>query len=124
MNRIQHTLLALFAVALLVGCQAAPSPAAEPAAPTSLPSAPTETAVARAPDPRGIPATVDDVPRISPDELAALLASPQRVVVLDTRSPDEYAAGHIPGAGNMPLAQVDTLYSQLPREVKLVIYCA
>lgn len=37
---------------------------------------------------------------ISPSELAALIAS-EPVVIIDTRNPDAYAAGHIPGAVNI-----------------------
>lgn len=37
---------------------------------------------------------------ISPTELAALMAA-EPAVVIDTRSPDAYAAGHIPGAVNL-----------------------
>ena len=37
---------------------------------------------------------------LSPPELAAMLAA-ERVVVIDTRNPDAYAAGHIPGAVNL-----------------------
>ena len=37
---------------------------------------------------------------ISPDDLAALAAS-QSVVILDTRAPEAYATGHIPGAINL-----------------------
>jgi 3-mercaptopyruvate sulfurtransferase SseA len=113
--------LALFAIALLVSCQAAPSPTARAALPTATP-VPTPVAASAEQGARPIPADAADVPRITPDQLRALLESPQQVILLDTRSVDEYAAGHIPGAANMPLAQVETLYSQLPRGVKLVAY--
>ncbi len=40
-----------------------------------------------------------------PDELAtdAFLARPPGVPVIDVRTPDEFALGHIPGALNVPL---------------------
>lgn len=37
---------------------------------------------------------------ISPDDLAALAAS-DKIVIIDTRAPEAYAAGHIPGAVNL-----------------------
>ena len=37
---------------------------------------------------------------IAPPQLAALQAA-EPVVVIDTRDPDTYAAGHIPGAVNL-----------------------
>ncbi len=38
---------------------------------------------------------------VSADELRAMIGSGQPLVVIDTRAPDEYATGHIPGAVNM-----------------------
>ena len=123
MHHVRSAFLALFVAALLMGCQSAPSaaPTATAVPPTAAPL-PTATTAAAEQGARTIPATAADVPRITVDELQALSASPQRIVVLDTRSPDEYAKGHIPGSANMPVAQVETLYSQLPRGVKLVAY--
>jgi rhodanese-related sulfurtransferase len=44
------------------------------------------------------------VPEIDTDELAARLAEGARL--LDVREPDEYEAGHVPGAELVPLATV------------------
>jgi DNA-binding transcriptional ArsR family regulator/rhodanese-related sulfurtransferase len=47
------------------------------------------------------------------------------VVLLDVRPPEEFAAGHLPGARSMPLASMsrqDALAS-LPRRRELVVYC-
>ena len=46
------------------------------------------------------------------------------VVVLDVREPDEYAAGHVAGAVNVPLSQLRTRHGELPRDRKLAVYCA
>lgn len=64
-----------------------------------------------------------NVPLIEPADLKALIASPVRFVLVDVRRPDEFAAGHIDGAKPMPLDTLPTTYTQLPREVKLVVYC-
>ena len=45
------------------------------------------------------------------------------VVVLDVRPPDEYAAGHIPGAVSIPLAELERRISELPRRKEIVAYC-
>ena len=60
---------------------------------------------------------------VSPDKLAAMLHSGTALVV-DVREADEFAAGHIPGALNMPLS--DFRPSQLPDPVGkvLVLNCA
>ena len=44
-------------------------------------------------------------------------------VLVDTRTRDAYAQGHIPGAVNVPLADVAKLAAKLPREKQLVTYC-
>jgi rhodanese-related sulfurtransferase len=64
------------------------------------------------------------VPRITPQELKSLLTSARRVVVVDTRDRDEYGAAHIRGALNIPYAEVEERYQELPKTTKIVFYCA
>jgi rhodanese-related sulfurtransferase len=45
------------------------------------------------------------------------------VTVLDVRPPEEYAAGHLPGAVNLPLDQLELELEQLPRDQEIVAYC-
>ncbi len=45
------------------------------------------------------------------------------VTFLDVRAADEFAAGHLPGAINIPHDQVQTLAEQLPHEQPIVVYC-
>lgn len=45
------------------------------------------------------------------------------VVVLDVRPPEEYRAGHIPGAISVPLEQLDARLATLPRGKEIVAYC-
>jgi rhodanese-related sulfurtransferase len=63
------------------------------------------------------------VPLIEPATLKAMMASQVHFVLVDVRRPDEFAAGHIEGASLMPLDNLPALYAQLPRDVKLVVYC-
>lgn len=44
-------------------------------------------------------------------------------VVLDVREPDEFAAGHIPHAINLPLSQLRSRYGELPPDRELYICC-
>jgi DNA-binding transcriptional ArsR family regulator/rhodanese-related sulfurtransferase len=45
------------------------------------------------------------------------------VTVLDVRPAIEYQAGHIPGAINVPLEELENRLSELPRNKEIVAYC-
>ncbi len=45
------------------------------------------------------------------------------VTVLDVRPPEEYAAGHVPGAINVPLAELEAHLEQLDPDQEIVAYC-
>ena len=45
------------------------------------------------------------------------------VVVLDVRPPEEYAAGHLPGAVNIPLKELEQRLASLPKRKEVVAYC-
>jgi rhodanese-related sulfurtransferase/DNA-binding transcriptional ArsR family regulator len=45
------------------------------------------------------------------------------VIVLDVRPPDEYAAGHIPGAVSLPIEELEQRLQELPTGREIVAYC-
>jgi rhodanese-related sulfurtransferase/DNA-binding transcriptional ArsR family regulator len=45
------------------------------------------------------------------------------VVVIDVRPPEEYAAGHVPGAINVPIEQLESRMSKFPKRKEVVAYC-
>jgi len=45
------------------------------------------------------------------------------VIVLDVRPPEEYAAGHVPGAVSMPLESLEAGLIHLPKGKPVVAYC-
>ncbi|MGE3571217.1 MAG: ArsR/SmtB family transcription factor [Burkholderiales bacterium] len=45
------------------------------------------------------------------------------VTVLDVRPEEEYAAGHLPGAINVPVEKLEGLLSRLPKRKEVVAYC-
>lgn len=45
------------------------------------------------------------------------------ITVLDVRPQDEFAAGHVPGALNIPLKELEDHLQDLPREQEVVAYC-
>ena len=45
------------------------------------------------------------------------------VTVLDVRPPEEYGAGHIPGAISIPIDELERRLAELPKEREIVAYC-
>lgn len=45
------------------------------------------------------------------------------ITLLDVRPPDEFAAGHLPGAVNIELDDLADRLAELPREQEVVAYC-
>jgi ArsR family transcriptional regulator len=45
------------------------------------------------------------------------------VTLIDTRPEEEFAAGHLPGAINLPLGELKRRLRELPRDREIVAYC-
>ncbi len=45
------------------------------------------------------------------------------VTVLDVRPSEEYQAGHLPGAVNIPLSEIEGRLGKLPKNKEIVAYC-
>jgi len=67
----------------------------------------------------------DDVPQdleVDLDTFAAAHAA--GAVLLDVRNPDEYEAGHVPGAKLIPLGELATRQDELPDGDPVYVICA
>lgn len=64
----------------------------------------------------------DSLDAISRHDLRRRLAEGD-VIVLDVRPEDEFAAGHLPGAINVPVGSLDRAMASLPRDKEIVAYC-
>lgn len=65
-------------------------------------------------------------PQLSVEELDSLTADADRTrrpLVIDVRMPTEFAAGHLPDAVNVPVDELRSRLSELPRDRRLVTYC-
>ncbi|HZR79854.1 MAG TPA: rhodanese-like domain-containing protein [Candidatus Binatia bacterium] len=62
---------------------------------------------------------------ISPGDLSARIGSAGAPVVLDVRTPQEYASGHIPGAVNIPHGELATRLAEIPggKSAEIVVHC-
>jgi len=74
--------------------------------------------------PAAAPAASVAVPTMSQD---ALLQHQQQhadhLFVLDVRTPEEFAAGHVPGAVNISHEQLASRLAEVPKDKDVVLYC-
>lgn len=73
----------------------------------------------------GKPSASDNVTIVSIDEKIMQQAQAGEILLLDVRSPGEYADGHIPGAVNVPYDQIQRHQSVLEQQgdSPIVVYC-
>lgn len=64
----------------------------------------------------------DNLEPIPRDELLARVQD-DLVTVIDVRPSEEYAAGHVPGATNIPLSELEKHLDQFDPEQEIVAYC-
>jgi rhodanese-related sulfurtransferase len=62
--------------------------------------------------------------RITAATLAEQLAEPTPPVLLDVRTPREWAAKHIAGSVNIPLNHLAERYAEIPPDRHIVVHCA
>jgi rhodanese-related sulfurtransferase/glyoxylase-like metal-dependent hydrolase (beta-lactamase superfamily II) len=70
------------------------------------------------------PELVQATERVSAPMLAEELASAHPPVVIDIRTPGEWAAGHITGSINLPLSQLKQHLDQVPHDSRVAVHCA
>ena len=71
----------------------------------------------------GGPEAPREAMNIGPAELSERRSSSDAPVVIDVRSAEEYAAGHIPGAVNIPFDQVAGRISEVDASNGVALYC-
>lgn len=64
-----------------------------------------------------------EAPSIAPSELADRRAAGKAPVVIDVRTAQEYSAGHVPGAVNIPYDEVAARISEVEAPYGVVLYC-
>ncbi|MGH7099480.1 MAG: rhodanese-like domain-containing protein [Stellaceae bacterium] len=64
----------------------------------------------------------DELEPVSREELLDRLRS-GTVTLLDVRPENEFAYGHLPGALNVPLAQLARRFAELPPDHEVIAYC-
>jgi len=67
----------------------------------------------------------DKIKTLAPSEVQAILDKDKKgdFLLLDVRQPEEYEAGHIPGAMLIPLGELEARQEELERDKKIITYC-
>lgn len=67
----------------------------------------------------------DEITTLAPGEVKAVLDKDKKgdFLLLDVRQPEEYEAGHIPGAMLIPLGELEARWEELARDKKIITYC-
>ncbi len=79
----------------------------------------------QSPDNQGeltIPASLEQVPRISASNLQQNVGGSTDILIVDTRGINEYSAGHIQGAVSAPLSKIEAGEWQAPEGKQLILY--
>ncbi|MDZ4349725.1 MAG: rhodanese-like domain-containing protein [Xanthomonadaceae bacterium] len=71
----------------------------------------------------GAPLALAQEPGISPQGLALAIENGQAPLILDVRTPEEFARGHVPGAILIPHDQLAERLSELGGATEVVLYC-
>jgi len=69
-------------------------------------------------------AAPDTAPRIEVADFKKDYDAKADMLVVDVRTPQQYAAGHIAGAVNIPEAEASGRLAELPKDKHIVLYCA
>ncbi len=70
-----------------------------------------------------VPATATATPMSQEALLQHQSQHPDHLYVLDVRTPQEYADGHVPGAVNVPYDQLASRLAEVPKDKDVVLYC-
>jgi len=68
-------------------------------------------------------AMLTSVPVVQEIDVDTLESRPAETIVLDVREPEEYEHGHVPGAINLPQADLASRLDEIPRDCPLVLIC-
>jgi rhodanese-related sulfurtransferase len=68
-------------------------------------------------------AMLTSAPEVREVNLEELRARSADAVIVDVREPEEFASGHVPGACNLPQADIATRLDEVPRDRPLYVIC-
>lgn len=92
---------------------------------TAVVSGGATAAVPGAPPPIDVAAPpADTAPRVDLATFKSFYDAKEDMLIVDVRSADQFAAGHIAGAVNIPEAEASSRLAELPQDKRIILYCA
>jgi phage shock protein E len=67
--------------------------------------------------------TAAAVQSLTPAGYEEMFGSGQTHMLIDVRTPEEFASGHIEGSVNIPVESLADRLNEVPRDLPLVVYC-
>ena len=67
---------------------------------------------------------IDPIEQMDPKQLRGAIEQGGKVTIVDVRSAEEYASGHIDGALNIPVAEIEQRIGEIPPDTQVVTVCA
>jgi rhodanese-related sulfurtransferase len=67
--------------------------------------------------------SAEEAPKIEPEALHERLEAGDPIVVLDVRTREEFAQGHIPGALNIPHTELGVRLDEVDSEALVAVHC-
>jgi hypothetical protein len=69
------------------------------------------------------PDTIDDVPRITAENLKMRIDGGDQIMIVDVRSAEDYDEAHIPGAVHIPYSETRNRLQEFSGDRDIVFYC-
>jgi rhodanese-related sulfurtransferase len=60
---------------------------------------------------------------LSPQELISILKAGKKVQLIDVRTPEEYASGHLAGSRLIPLSELSDRALEIDKKIPVIFYC-
>ena len=70
----------------------------------------------------GIPTSGAEVPRITVEELKALLDDGKQAVIVDARTAKSFEKRRVPGAISIPVREIEDRLDELPKDAPIAFY--
>lgn len=66
-----------------------------------------------------------EIKKVTPADVKAAIDNKEKAIILDVRDPDEYKAGHLPGAVHVSRGKLEfTVWDKIPdKDAKIYVYC-